>query len=126
MTDGVRANEPGYQVFTMLANPFPANWMIAEGDCEIEGALMTDNPAVYGDIIQIWKKDEGGVNEYYCYPDDGLWYNTETDNLITDDYENGIPAGSAFWYLVDMFSDESAERDDTSITFYNPLNKSAE
>ena len=88
------------------------------------GVLKTDNAGAYGDIIQIWKKDEGGANEYYCYPDDGLWYNCDGDALLADDYPDGIPAGSAFWYLLDMFSDESASRAaSTTITFKNPIAK---
>ena len=123
-TNNVRDNESGAQVFTMMSIPFAG---VTGGDFDttnlkITGALKTDDPGTYGDIIQIWKKDEGGVDEYYCYTEDGLWYNTLTEELLTDDYSDGIPAGSAFWYLLDMFSDESASRAaSTTITFNNPL-----
>ena len=116
-TNNVRDNEPGYQVGTMFSIPFAS---VSGGDFEttnlkFTGVLKTDNYGAYGDIIQIWKKDEGGADEYYCYPDDGLWCNCLTDHLLTDDYPT-LPAGTAFWYLVDKFSDESADRETPTMT----------
>ena len=41
---------------------------------------------------------------YYLYVGDEDypygWYNAETDESFDDDYPNGKPAGTAFWYYA--------------------------
>jgi len=59
------------------------------------------------DTIKIHNAATGGYATYYLYEYDagepdypGGWYNAENDALFEDDYPNGLPAGSSFWYLA--------------------------
>ena len=55
------------------------------------------------DLIQFWNPTTSAYEAYYLYSgpdaDDG-WYNFETDEAFADDYPDGKPAGTAFWYIA--------------------------
>ena len=87
----------------------PADSLQFTGVCKGDGPQECD-------FIQIWNGN-GGFNSYYCYTDDGLWYNTDTDELLSDDYSEGIPAGTPFWYVAEK---AGARTGDSKITFYKP------
>jgi hypothetical protein len=103
-------------VYNMLGNPYPTAWSPDNSNqCVIENVVRGDGPQEC-DFIQVWNGN-GGFNNYYCYADDGLWYNAVTDASINDDYSNGIPAGTAMWYLA-WVADRAG---DLKITFFNPV-----
>ena len=103
-------------VYNMLGNPYPCTWSPNNADqCEIANVARGDGPQDC-DFIQVWN-GEGGFNNYYCYVDDGVWYNCDSDAELEDDYPDGIPAGTAMWYLALVTEREG----DLTITFKNPL-----
>ena len=56
------------------------------------------------DTIAIHDAATGGYTTYYLYEGDGTyqagWYNAGSDEWFDDDYPNGLPAGTPFWYLA--------------------------
>ena len=102
-------------VYNMLGNPYPASWSPNNSDqCVIANIVKGDGPQEC-DFLQIWNGD--GYNAYYCYADDGLWYNCDTDADLDDDYATGIPSGTAMWYLA-WVADRAG---DLTVTFKNPI-----
>ena len=57
-----------------------------------------------GDLAMFWNPETSGYENYYLYAGDSTypkgWYNVTTDESFDDDYPNGMPVGSAFWYFA--------------------------
>ena len=61
----------------------------------------TDNPAT-ADLIQIWDAASGTYDNWYYYDANdeytGWWDEISASKMFEDQYPNGLPAGTAFWY----------------------------
>ena len=117
MSNDIRSTSAASQVFTLLSVPFTgvttAN--VSADSLQFTGVCRGDGP-VACDFIQFWDGN-GDFNSYYCYADDGLWYNAVTDELLTDDYPDGIAAGTPFWYVAEKAGERTG---DSTIKFYKP------
>ena len=107
------ANIVGYKTDTLAGDNYnmiaiPFNAVDGKG-IDLNGNDITiANHSVNGDftddgvdLIQIWRPDLNGYDEFYFYEDEGKWCMTDgndTPFIECDGYENGLPAGTAFWY----------------------------
>ena len=86
--------------YNLIASAYPIalklNAMVLSG-------LTASDASETADLAMFWDPATSGYNTYYLYtgPDaeDG-WYNMTTDNFFDDDYPNGMPVGTAFWYFA--------------------------
>ena len=125
--EGFRTYTPEYistasEKFTMLSNPFPVAWLPGS---EENGAVFTN--LVPGgdqigecDYIQVWNGSD--LLSYYVYADDGEWYSDDGLRFLSEDFENGIPAGTPFWFVAWTKTARENEGGPT-VTFYNPIAK---
>ena len=109
--------------FNMVANPYPVAI-----DLNNSAQVVIANHSVNDDytedstdLIQVWRPDLNGYDDFYFYSDEGKWCSADgndTPFIECDGYEDGLPAGTAFWYQAS----KNAERAGAlTITFINPL-----
>ena len=118
MSNNLRTEGVVSQVYTLCAVPFTG---IDGGNVPVESLQFANVCKGEGpqdcDFIQIWNGD-GTFKSYYCWADDGAWYNADGDALLTEDYPDGIPAGTPFWFVAWK---DGVREGDAKITFNNPL-----
>ena len=83
---------------------------------DFKGENLTAGADLFtADTILIHDATTGIFTTYYLYEGDDTWaagwYNAGSDDLFEDDYPNGLPAGTPFWYVA------KAGTGDFSITF---------
>ena len=107
--DGIEsANVVGYSTtqmisgkYNMIAVPFnPVNGtgFMFDGDVLFENVVEGEDFAD-GDNILIWNAETSGYTFHYYYVGEG-WTDDSGNGYFADDYPNGLPAGSAMWYLA--------------------------
>jgi hypothetical protein len=72
---------------------------------DFKGENLTAGPdSLTSDTIAIYDATTSAYTTYYLYEGDGIypagWYNAGSDDLFEVDYPNGLPAGTAFWYVA--------------------------
>ena len=72
---------------------------------DFKGENLTAGPdSLSADTILIHNAATGIYTTYYLYEGDGEypagWYNAGSEEWFDDDYPNGLPAGSSFWYVA--------------------------
>ncbi|MGN0834183.1 MAG: hypothetical protein ACI4RD_11130, partial [Kiritimatiellia bacterium] len=86
--------------YNLIASAYPIALKL--NDMELSGLTASDASET-ADLAMFWDPETSGYNVYYLYSgpeaDDG-WYNMSTDNFFDDDYPNGMPVGTAFWYFA--------------------------
>ena len=90
------------EMYSMLAIPFEG----VDGKGISLNSLNFSNPtknnsSTKADRIMLWVKDEKGIYDYetfYLTKSSG-WRNAETMEYVDDEYQNGLPAGTTFWYV---------------------------
>ena len=108
--------------YSMLANPYPVAWSPNNAEqCVIANFGATDyNQENDYDWIMVWdNKICAPKNFFYCEEDNLGWVDDGFAPL-EETFENGIPAGNAFWYLANSGVERAGK---LSITFFNPLKK---
>ena len=105
------ANTVGYNSDTIMATKFnmvsvPFESTNGDGfkinEC-LSGVNLTGTAsATTSDLIQIWDAATGAYeNWYYYFANDeytGWWDEATAMKMFEDQYPNGLPAGTAFWY----------------------------
>ncbi len=89
--------------FNMIANPYPQSFSLNK-NMELENATA-GWPASAADQILIWNPTTSGYETFYLYEGDATlpkgWYSAAGAEPSFDDvYKDGLPAGTAFWYLA--------------------------
>ena len=111
--------------YNMVANPYP----VAIDFNNPEQVVIT-NHSETGDVgdegtdfIQVWHPEFSGYDNFYYYADEEKWCaadGSDTPFIECEGYEDGLPAGKAFWYLANGDWDRAG---DLTIKFINPINK---
>ena len=105
--------------FNMVMSPYPVALNLNDAtEVTLVGATAGAGLAS-SDTILIHDAATGGYTTYYLYEGDPVykagWYNAGSDDLFEDDYPDGLPAGTPFWYMA------KAGTGDFSITFLRPF-----
>jgi len=101
--------------FNMVASPYPVALKLNDA-AQVTLTGATAGPgSLSADTIAIYNATTSAYTTYYLYEGDGVypagWYNAGSEDLFEDDYPNGLPAGTPFWYVA------QAGTGDFSITF---------
>ena len=116
----------GKSTYYFIANPFPSNANIAWNDSDVIWGAATPNSAfTAADRIMIWDASIQDYVQYYLWGYAGfeeqvtpLWKKVGTDTLFSEDYKDGLPAGTGFWYYAQ--EEKSTDKVQT-VTFKSPL-----
>lgn len=91
--------------YTMIANPYPTALKLNSTQVEVTG--LTGNAENFNDADQIWvwvpSKKTYDIFFYYDDGEEAGWSITTGGQEYIEDitgYENGIPAGTAFYFLA--------------------------
>ena len=98
-TDSTLSSTVTCRNFNTLAYPYPVNFFLNDtAQVDWSGAYGAEGN-MDADWVMIWNPTTSGYDNYYKYSD-GLWYSGENDELFEDiqNYPNGFPVGTAFWY----------------------------
>ena len=134
---GAVAAEP-YQTFTVnhkvgknayyfIANPYPANIDISWNGGEVVwGSAVPSLSPADSDNILIWDASKQDYVKYYLFGYAGweeeiapIWQNSNDDTPFEEEFKNGLPAGTGFWYYA--YQTETAQTQ--TIRFNSPLAK---
>jgi len=101
--------------FNMVMNPYPVALDLNNAaQVTLVGGTAGDEAGV-SDRIMIHNANTGIYTTYYLFEGDGDypagWYHALNETWFSDDYPDGLPAGTPFWYLA------KAGTGDFSITF---------
>ena len=105
--------------FNMIASPYPVALDLNDAtQVTLTGATAGASSAT-ADTISIHDATTGIYTTYYLFEGDGDypagWYKVGAESWFSDDYPDGLPAGTPFWYVA------KAGTGDFSITFLKPF-----
>ena len=86
--------------FNMYAVPFTG---VGGGGFQLNSSAFSGDSFGAGglgaaDWVMLWVPAIFDYEVYYKYDEDGLWYAVKGDNLFEENYPDGLPVGTAFWY----------------------------
>ena len=86
--------------YNLVASAYPINLKLND---MVLANMTAGESSDDADAVQFWNPATSGYETYYLYSgpdaDDG-WYNVTTDESFDDDYPEGMPVGTAFWYFA--------------------------
>ena len=91
--------------YTMIANPYPTTLQLNSTQVEVEGLKGDAENFNNADQIWVWVPSKETYDKFYYYDDGeeaGWSITTGGQDYIEDiaEYEGGIPAGTAFYFLA--------------------------
>jgi hypothetical protein len=85
--------------YNMIANPFPVAFD-PNDTTKVEWTGVVEGEDFAGtDNILVWNPATSGYTFHYFYAGEG-WTDDSGNGYFADDYPDGLPAGSAMWYLA--------------------------